>query len=1067
MIIKLLNEILIVIPNECFDFLGLSQNRSQNSQIDLNGNEDWYNGSIKSITLQNFMCHSNFQLQLNPRINFISGLNGSGKSAIQTAIVVGFGGRASITDRGSSLKTLIKFGCSSAVISITIANCEQESDVIGPFRPEVYGKEITVVRTILDSGNNPCKILNEYGKVVRGYKNELKKLTLHFNIFVDNPLCVMNQNMVKTFHKSANSNDKYNLFYRAISADRYNDKIEETKLVATEYAEKLSETKSVLDQCSKEMTEFEIYEQKSKDLEILKENKRKFENEYAWYLVSDHEKIYKEYSHKIESLKNCLLQGTERTSLLEGKINTLSETLKLKNEELTNVEKIRSQNHLYQVDIKKKLETKTAELESIKQAQRKYEFDLKLLTDDIKESEKQIEVERQKGNTNTCAQFKQMLKQYERSIAEVDAALRTNLEHEQTLSNTVDDLRQSIINLKNNEITPYQRRVGEINKNINSIRQQQNTINFYGNWMPDLVEAIDNVFRLNKFRKKPVGPIGEYIKVNDDKWIFSIENYLGRNFLKTFLVDNFEDNKMLQSIMVKIIPANVRKPSIITSKFFDQVHNISARETQNSFFRMLTFTSPVVANCLIDNNHIESIMLVDSNKEAMSLMENLSTVPRCCNFSLTLDSTQVYPSPSYRVYSLQNNIDPIFLQSDVSVAVNNLKREKAELERKINNLNREFERIERSMLEKQQYLNKTKSETKLLKDKHDEYLKKMTVLRDKCDEESDDRLASLLEEKREIDSKVVKASKLLEESQKPFEECIKEIELMQKNWQQIKSTIDNSDRDLIYNDIAAIEDKMKKIKTEIIQINKNSANEKQALNNLIEKTENCKKKLDHVFQEAAAVCSRIEVTRRKEDIMEDIEANSLKYKLLDLELKKSGHSHLALREEFKRRREEFIRQLTLYKQVEDIYEHNTKAIKLSEAALKSYINDTRCKVVESFIDVLHVRQVKGKLEIDPEQKSMVISMFNDISTSCASGGERTFATVALILALWTNMQLPFFSIDEYDVFMDNVNRIATNELLMMIISNRKNQFIFLTPQDISHIQSGPDVKVVKLREPRT
>lgn len=1013
------------------------------------------------------MCHSNFQLQLNPRINFISGLNGSGKSAVQTAIVVGFGGRASITDRGSSLKALIKFGCPSAVISITIANCGEESNVIGPFRPEVYGKEITIVRTILDSGSNPYKILNEHGKVVKGYKNELKKLTLHFNIFVDNPVCVMNQNMVKKFHKSANPNDKYNLFYRAISADVYNDKIEETKLVAAEYSEKLSETKSVLNQCSKEMKEFETYEQKSKDLEILKENKCRFENEYSWYLVSDHEKIYKEHTHKIESLKNGLLQGTERANLLEGKISTFSETLKLKNEELTNVEKIRSQNHLYQVDIKKKLETKIAESESIKQVKRKYEFDLKLLTDDKKESEKLIEIERQKGNTNTYGQFKQMLEQYERNIAEIDAALQTNIEHEQTLSNTVDDLRQSIINLKNNEITPYQRRVGELIRNINSISQQQNTINFYGNWMPKLVEAIDNVFRLNKFRKKPVGPIGEYIKVNDDKWIFPIENYLGRSSLKTFLVDNFEDNKVLQSIMDKIIPANVRKPSIITSKFFDEVHNISAKETQNSFFRMLTFTSPVVANCLIDNHRIESIMLVDSNKKAMSLMENPSTVPSCCNFSLTLDGTQVYPSPSYRVYSLQNKVNPIFLQSDVSVAINNLKREKSELEEKIENLNREFERIERSKLEKQQYLNKTKSETRLLKGKHDEYLKKITALRAKCDEESDNRLASLTEEMREIDSKIVKATKLLEDSQKPFEECLKEIELLQKNWQQIKSTIDNSDRNLIYNDIAAIEDKIKKMKTEVMQINKNSSDEKQALNNLIEKTETCKKNLDHVFQEAAAICNRIEVTRRKEDILIDIEATSHKYKLLDLELKKSGVTHLALREEYKRRKEEYLHQLTLYKQVEGIYEHNTEAIELSAKALINYIDDTRCKVVESFINVLHVRQVKGKLEIDQKQGTMVITMYDDISTSCASGGERTFATVALILALWSNMQLPFFSIDEYDVFMDNVNRMATNDLLMMIISNRKNQFIFLTPQDISHIQSGPNVKVVKLKEPRT
>lgn len=1012
------------------------------------------------------MCHSHFHLTFNPRINFISGLNGSGKSAIQTALVVGFGGRANVTNRASSLKSLIKFGCSSASISITMANGGKFYDN-GPFKPEVYGKQITIVRRISESSSPPCKFLNENGRPVKGNKNELKNLLLHFNILVENPICVMNQAMVKIFHKNANANTKYDLFYKAISANVFSEHIEETKLVAQEYSEKFENIKNVLAQCFKEVNDYETYEKKSKQLERFKNSKIQFENEYAWQIVNKHEKMYKDYINQIEILETDILQNSGNKNYLDQNIKTYSEILNQKTKELANVEESRSKNHFIYMDLIKQLQNKTDERDAAENNAKKYDNELKLLLNDKKEFERHMEIERQKGNTNTLAQYKEKLVCYEKHISEVEAAWKTNLEHEQTLRNTVDDLLQRVGNLKNNEVTPMQRKVTELDRNINSISQQQDKINFYGNWMLRLIQTIDNAFNQKKFIKKPIGPIGAYIKVNNNKWIFSIENHLGRGNLRTFLVDNFADNKVLQSIMEKVIPGNTRKPTVITSKFVNQVHDISSKETANSMFRMLTFTNPVVANCLIDNNRIETIMLVDSIMEATPLMENASKVPRNCHFCLTLDSTQVYPNPSYRVYSLQNPCEPVLLQSDVSVAVDNLKHEKQELELKIKNLNKEFQNLEKSKSEKQQHLQKTQSETRILKTKYDEYAKKINDLKVKCAEQQDDRVASITEEINELNMKIAKYTKLKEGILRPIDNYDSEIHELNEKIKSIKRTIDKTDRSTIMEEVESLQAQINNFKTQLSQSDNIVVEQKQELKDLRNKCEIQKKKLQKETKEALELCEKIKETRNEEDIKRDIEEMNHKYTLLEMELKKRGEDHLVLRDEYKKKKEEYIIHCSLYKQILNIYKSNEKSVELSRVALKKYIEYIRLKVIESFDLVLMLRKIKGQLMIDPEEESMVISMFDDISTSCASGGERTFATVALILALWSNMQLPFYSIDEYDVYMDNVNRIATTQLLLMAIENRKNQFIFLTPQDISHIKSGPNIKIVKLKEPRS
>ena len=68
------------------------------------------NGILQSVTCTNFMCHTHLEVTLGALINFIIGHNGSGKSAVLTAITICLGGKATTTNRGQSLKSFIKEG---------------------------------------------------------------------------------------------------------------------------------------------------------------------------------------------------------------------------------------------------------------------------------------------------------------------------------------------------------------------------------------------------------------------------------------------------------------------------------------------------------------------------------------------------------------------------------------------------------------------------------------------------------------------------------------------------------------------------------------------------------------------------------------------------------------------------------------------------------------------------------------------------------------------------------------------------------------------------------------------
>uniref|UniRef100_A0A4W4GKC6 Structural maintenance of chromosomes protein 6 n=1 Tax=Electrophorus electricus TaxID=8005 RepID=A0A4W4GKC6_ELEEL len=259
-------------------------------------------GIIENIFLRNFMCHSLLgPFTFGPNVNFVIGNNGSGKSAILTALIVGLGGKAQTTNRGSSLKGFIKEGESSAQISITMRNRGQDA-----YKPEVFGESITIDLRISSEGLRTYKFMSKTGQPVPYKKEELVSILDHFNIQVDNPISILTQEMSKHFLHSKGEGDKYKFFMKATQLEQMKEDysyIMETKAMTQNTVQKHEEVSTLCEELLSNMNKYINL------LFVPMQEK-----------VAEAEQKYKEFHDQLESVNQRLKQLQPKCTQLKNEV---------------------------------------------------------------------------------------------------------------------------------------------------------------------------------------------------------------------------------------------------------------------------------------------------------------------------------------------------------------------------------------------------------------------------------------------------------------------------------------------------------------------------------------------------------------------------------------------------------------------------------------------------------------------------------------------------------------------------------------------------------------------------
>ena len=130
-----------------------------------------------------------------------------------------------------------------------------------------------------------------------------------------------------------------------------------------------------------------------------------------------------------------------------------------------------------------------------------------------------------------------------------------------------------------------------------------------------------------------------------------------------------------------------------------------------------------------------------------------------------------------------------------------------------------------------------------------------------------------------------------------------------------------------------------------------------------------------------------------------------------------------------------------------------------------------------FNAILSNKGFSGNLEFNHESETLDIQVQLDKARPTAeqrqqtarslSGGERSYTTVSLLVALWEVMETPFIAMDEFDVFMDQVNRMKSSEVLLEAARSKPSrQYIFITPQSLAHVAPASDVRIMAMTPAR-
>ncbi|CAF2453457.1 unnamed protein product [Rotaria sp. Silwood2] len=1006
-----------------------------------NANRSYTIGQIKELCMLNFMCQKNFSIEFHPTpMQIITGANGSGKSTIANAICLCLGAQARTTGRSSNVQSFIRNGERFAELSITLANEGPEA-----YKPELYGKEIQIIRKI-GLKQSGYKILGDNHKVISTRKEIIAEINQALSISPENPLCVLHQEVAKTFLLQSDAQKKYQFYMKVSQLDQIKQAYEGAVYTVQSIYQRINNMK---DRHMDMLRATEPLEQEVKKIDIRRDQERKkHELEIELNVARNIEA-----QQELITVQNELDQTQKSKDMIEAKMTEIMNQIRNADQRIESLLSERSDiekdllglNGLRELNYQFSKEKKEIELTIYRLSREceQYHQTLKEIEQEQNNLQKQIdEFENLRQQSNQNEEERQKLHH------EIQDCQKKQNEWDKIMTSFTDDIninndniqnKQSTIDFIQNELKQRQHDIDELKK------IEKDKTNVYGTWISDCLKAIENE---NRFHRKPIGPIGRYIRCIEPRWSYAVEKHLAP-IMSSFICTDVHDEGILLELFAHY--SRGYRPTIFVMKYPERVHDISGtldrvrRANLLSIYQVLKIDNIPVECVLIDFKQIEATILLEDLQHAKRIRqsgilrwERIDKKVKQVVEAWTYDGSNVKLDKAFRIYTNDKQPARYFTSNNTqSLTINELNIE-------ITRLNEQIKQMNLSMHELKSIRQTTKDNLDKMKHMSHENQKIINELNKQLERLNSTMPIAYAYSLDELQDKLKEFTLAYNTATKKFNDAKENKDIRHQDLADVTQKHENIVKKIESknDEYTTLTEKINDEQSERQQIQQQMPKLTKKCSQFNEDIQKCQEKLNELTKKKPKKSKPSKTTNRSvREIQQELDAinNFLKSNEDTIEKRRQAI------DEFKAKRDAALALKKVYEQCYRQVQNLEKFVNKRKERFGQIADRHQYLLRHKFKDLMEKYRFDDcdiKIDHKKEQLEIIIKK-NQRSVASLSGGERSISTFCFLIALWGSIYQPFRLLDEIDIYMSRLGSDPTDSSLFTMSSvERKKQSDF-------------------------